>query len=269
MMKNSLSYAMFMYFCKRMKRYIIIYVFLLIAANSVAQSDRYGSLHRGAVRFVPGSAVLRNDPSTGMSYQSVGSPFITTPLEEVPTVRQSKSEGQVKSDNKEEEVPTDNKPRGEFHASANLSVMAGFGKGAPHGAGFAQNIDAWYTTPLGNKGWLTAGGYLNHINWDGINATGGGVYAELGYRFDDHWSAYVYGRKSVVNSGVAGYGCYYGYPFYGGYYGYNGLNGYNPFGDKLGAAVRWTPNPNFSLQISVEKDWFPKPTSALGYSAPR
>lgn len=248
-----------------MKRHIIIYMFLLMAVNSIAQTDRYGSLYRGPVRFVPGSAVLQTNPATGMAYQSVGSPFISTPVEGTQSYQSndnSEKNGYSK-DSKKSSTEGDGKPRGEFHASVDLSVMAGFGKGAPHGAGFAQNIDAWYTTPLGKKGWLTAGGYLNHLNWDGINATGGGLYAELGYQFNEHWAAYVYGQKSLVNSGVGGYG-YYGYPFYNGYWGYGGYPGYNPFGDKLGAAVRWTPNHNFSLQISVEKDWYPKPD--FGYN---
>ena len=241
---------------------------LCIAIHISAQSDRYGSIYRGPVRFAPGSAILQTDPATGMSYQAIGSPFITTPMADAQTY-QNNSDKDSKSENiKSSSSKSEDKNKGEFHASADLSVMAGFGKGAPHGAGFAQNIDAWYTTPLGNKGWLTAGGYLSHLNWDGINATGGGLYAELGYQFNDHWAAYVYGQKSLINSGVGGYGYgYYGYPYYNAFWGYGGYGnypGYNPFGDKLGAAVRWTPNHNFSLEISVEKDWYPKPD--FGYN---
>lgn len=160
-----------------------------------------------------------------------------------------------------------------LNASVNLSVMAGFGKGAPKGAGFAQNVTATYVAPLGKRAWLTAGGYINHLNWDGINVTNGGLYGELGYQFNDHLTGYVYGQKSLVNSGMQGYGGYYGYPGYLGRYSalgyYDSYPGYNAFGDKLGAALRWTPNPNFSLQISVEKNWWPKPTSGADYSIPR
>lgn len=160
-----------------------------------------------------------------------------------------------------------------LNASVNLSVMAGFGKGAPKGAGFAQNVTATYVAPLGKRAWLTAGGYINHLNWDGINVTNGGLYGELGYQFNDHFTGYVYGQKSLVNSGMQGYGGYYGYPGYLGRYSalgyYDSYPGYNAFGDKLGAALRWTPNPNFSLQISVEKNWWPKPTSGADYSIPR
>lgn len=162
-----------------------------------------------------------------------------------------------------------------LNASVNLSVMAGFGKGAPKGAGFAQNVTATYVTPIGKRAWLNAGGYINHLNWDGINVTNGGLFGELGYQFNDHLTGYVYGQKSLVNSGLHGYGGYYGYPGYlYGYglagFGYDGsYPGLNAFGDKLGAALRWTPNHNFSLQISVEKNWWPKPTSGADYSIPR
>ena len=160
-----------------------------------------------------------------------------------------------------------------LNASVSLSVMAGFGKGAPKGAGFAQNVTATYVAPLGKRSWLAVGGYINHLNWDGMNVTNGGLYGELGYQFNDHLSGYIYGQKSVVNSGLNGYGGYYGYPGYWGGYGawdyYDSYPGYNAFGDKLGAALRWTPNHNFSLQISVEKNWWPKPTSGAGYSVPR
>lgn len=263
-----------------MKRHIIIYILLGLAVNANAQSDRYGSIYRGSVRFAPGSALLQTDPATGMSYQAVGSPFISTPIEAPLSADNGRDDPREESNGSNNETSpstiSEGASKGQFHASVDLSVMAGFGKGAPHGAGFAQNVDAWYTTPLGKKGWLTAGGYLNHLNWDGINATGGGLYAELGYQFNDHWAAYVYGQKSLVNNGVGGYG-YYGYPYYNGYcgnpfyssWGYGNYLGYNPFGDKFGAAVRWTPNHNFTLEISVEKDWYPSSSrTSVGYRYP-
>lgn len=227
--------------------HIIIYILFIAVISVNAQTDRTITRNTGAVRFVPGTALLQSDPTTGMSFQAVGSPFIETPATDYTP---SEIQQPVKKNS------TDS-IKGELHGSADLSVMAGFGKHAPHGAGFAQNFDLNYTVPVGKRGWLTTGGYISHLNWDGINSTNGGLYAELGYNFDDHWSAYVYGQKSLVNSGT-GYG-YYGYPGYYGYYdyGYYGYPGYNPWGDKLGAALRWTPNQNFSLQISVEKDWYP------------
>lgn len=229
--------------------HIIVLGLLCLTLPVVGQTDRTITRNMGTVRFVPGSSLLQTNPSTGMSFQAVGSPFIESPAT---NYAPSEIEQPVKKHS------TDS-IKGELHGSVDLSVMAGFGKHAPKGAGFAQNIDLNYTVNFGKHGWLTAGGYLSHLNWDGINVTSGGIYGELGYNFDEHWSAYVYGQKSLANSGIgSGYG-YPGYGFYGypSYYDFYGYPGYNPWGDKLGAALRWAPNHNFSLEISVEKDWYP------------
>mgnify|MGYP003432917357 FL=1 len=101
---------------------------------------------------------------------------------------------------------------------------------------------------------------MNHLNWSGINTTSAGVYGVLGYQINDNLSAFIYGQKSLANTGMSGYG----YPYYG-YYGYGrdgfGYPGYNPYADRVGAGIRWTPNKNFSLELSVEKDWMPKQTN--------
>ncbi|MBM6992970.1 MAG: hypothetical protein I3J02_06890 [Prevotella sp.] len=147
-----------------------------------------------------------------------------------------------------------------LNVSLGMSVFAQFGKNARKGAGFTQSITATYLQPLGKKAWLAVGGYVDHTNWSGDNYTTGGLYGELGYQFNEHWAAYVYGKKSIVNNGVQAYG----YPYAGGYYGMGSPYLYNNLGDKLGAALRWTPNHNFSMEISVEKNWYPK--SSFGYS---
>lgn len=138
-----------------------------------------------------------------------------------------------------------------LNVSLDLSAFATFGKGA-HGGGFGQRLTAAWLQPLGRHGWVAAGGYINHLNWNGNSYTSGGLTAEVGYQFNEHWAAYVYGQKSLVNQGCAGY------PLYG--YGAWGCSPYmtGELGDKLGAAVRWTPNRTFSVEISVEKDWAPK-----------
>ena len=101
---------------------------------------------------------------------------------------------------------------------------------------------------------------MNHLNWSGINTTSTGVYGVLGYQINDNLSAFIYGQKSLSNTGMSGYG----YPYYG-YYGYGrdgfGYPGYNPYADRVGAGIRWTPSKNFSLELSVEKDWMPKQTN--------
>lgn len=144
-----------------------------------------------------------------------------------------------------------------LNTTIGLSVMTAFGKNAPRGAGFAQNISTTYLTPIGKKGWATVGGYINHLNWDGININNSGIHAELGYQINDHWSAYIYGQKSLANSGAHSlyvHGTAYG--LFGQGYDYGCLPSCNPYGDKLGAALQWTPSSSFSLQISVEKNWY-------------
>ncbi len=145
-----------------------------------------------------------------------------------------------------------------LNVSLDLSAFATFGKHAK-GGGFGQRLTATWLQTLGKRGWVAVGGYINHMNWRGDHYTGGGLTAEAGYQFDEHWSAYVYGQKSLVNQG----GYHTGYAPYGcGYYGWGCLPFMgNDLGDKLGAAVRWTPNRTFSVELSVEKNWYPKSTT--------
>lgn len=241
-----------------MKRLIIIYTFLGVSLVASAQSDHRVLNGESPVRFVPGSAILATNPATGMSFQSTGSPF-AKPVAGLCQQDEANS-NDISGYNSDDDTLThkkEKKAKGELHGSVGLSVIAGFGKGAPKGVGFAQNISLNYTMPIGKRGWLTAGGYMNHLNWSGMNTTSAGLYGELGYQINDNWSAFVYGQKSLANTGACGYG----YPYYG-YYGYGcdgfGYPGYNPYADRLGAAIRWAPNKNFSLQLSVEKDWMPK-----------
>lgn len=242
-----------------MRRLIIIYTFLGVSVATSAQSDNRILSGGSPVRFVPGSAILAINPATGMAFQSTGSPFAKSVanLEQQDGNNAKDVNGNYDA-NAISNNKTEKKPKGELHGSVGLSVIAGFGKGAPKGAGFAQDISLNYTMPIGKRWWLTAGGYMNHLNWSGINTTSAGLYGELGYQINDNWSAFIYGQKSLVNNGVGAYG----YPYYG-YYGcgYNGFGypGYNPYADRVGAAIRWAPNKNFSLQLSVEKDWMPKP----------
>lgn len=165
-----------------------------------------------------------------------------------------------------------------LNLSVDLSVFATFGKHAPHWGGFTQTINATYLTPLtkDNKLWMALGTYLNNINYGGDNYRDGGVYGILGYQFDEHWEAYVYGQVSVANNynsiynRYAGYGPY-GYGRYGMYPGAWGM-GVMPGGygmgaagaNVLGAGVRYT-NKNFSIGVSVEGNWYNTPKTPTYY----
>ena len=146
-----------------------------------------------------------------------------------------------------------------LNVNIGLSVFAMFGKHAPRGAGFSQNISATWLQPLGKQAWLAAGGYLNNTTWSGNNYTSGGLYGELGYQFNEHWAGYIYGQKSIVNNGMQPCGYLYGRGMY-----HLSPMMYNNWGDKLGAAIRWTPNPTMSIEVSVEKNWYPN--SNFGYA---
>lgn len=165
-----------------------------------------------------------------------------------------------------------------LNLSVDLSVFATFGKHSPHWGGFTQTINATYLTPLtkDNKLWMALGTYLNNINYGGDNFRDGGVYGILGYQFDEHWEAYVYGQVSVANNynsiynRYAGYGSY-GYGRYGMYPGIWGM-GVMPGGygmgaagaNVLGAGVRYT-NKNFSIGVSVEGNWYNTPKTPTYY----
>ena len=123
---------------------------------------------------------------------------------------------------------------------------------------------------------MALGTYLNNINYGGDNFRDGGVYGILGYQFNEHWEAYVYGQVSVANnynsiySRYAGYGPY-GYGRYGMYPGIWGM-GVMPGGygmgaagaNVLGAGVRYT-NKNFSIGVSVEGNWYNTPKTPSYY----
>ncbi|MDO5526645.1 MAG: transporter [Prevotella sp.] len=133
----------------------------------------------------------------------------------------------------------------ELHKGLNMnlgaSVFAQFGKHARHGAGFSQNIAAMYAMPLSKNLSFAAGGYLNNTYWGHDTYRDAGLSAVLGYRFNDHWEAYLYGQKSLVSSNYIPYSLY----------------DMNALGDRIGAAVKYNVNKNFSITLSVDKEWVP------------
>ncbi len=133
-----------------------------------------------------------------------------------------------------------------LHSGLNVnlgaSVFAQFGKHANHGAGFSQDISAMYAMPVTGKLSFAVGGYYNNIYWAHDSYQDAGLSAVLGYKFDEHWEAYLYGQKSLVNNHNIPYTLY----------------DMNALGDRIGAAVKYNFNPNFSVQVSFEHEWIPK-----------
>lgn len=153
------------------------------------------------------------------------------------------------------------------------SVFAEFGKGAHSGAGFQQNIALMYAMPINDKLSVAVGGYLNNVNYAGGNWHDAGLSAVMGYRFNEHLEAYIWGQKSITNNvgNHLRYGLYDGY--YGGYgfggYGFGGFSrnfygfpSYSAYdlsgiGDRIGATLRYNFNNNMSIEVTVENRWMP------------
>lgn len=147
-----------------------------------------------------------------------------------------------------------------LNVSLDLSAFATFGKNLPHKGGFSQNINATYLAPLSRDGklWIAGGGYFNNTFWGSDSYRNVGLYALLGYRFNEHWEAYVYGQLSINNN----YNRYMSYPYYG-WYGWPTM-GVMPMGygmgaagaNVLGAGVKYNVNKNFSIGLNVEGIWY-------------
>ena len=130
-----------------------------------------------------------------------------------------------------------------LNVSLGASVFAQFGKGAYGGAGFNQNISAMYAMPLTNRLSLAVGGYFNNTYWAHDSYRDAGLYAIIGYKFNDKWEGYVFGQKSIVDKRMMPM------PLYD----------INAVGDRIGAAIKYNINPSMSIQVTVENTWLPTP----------
>ena len=162
-----------------------------------------------------------------------------------------------------------------LNASIDLSAFATLGKNLPHKGGFSQNINLTYLAPLTKNGklWIAAGGYLNNTFWGKDSYRDAGLYAILGYRFNEHWEAYVYGQLSLTNNYSSLYGRYGGYGYGLWPYGYGAfgpMTGVMPMGygmgaagaNVLGAGVRYNVNRNLSIGLNIEGVWYNNNSSA-------
>ena len=102
-----------------------------------------------------------------------------------------------------------------------LSMFAQFGKHSYSGVGFTQDISAMYVKPITNRLTIAAGGYFSNINWAHDSYRDAGLSAVIGYRFDEHWEAFIYNMQEL--------------------------------GVRIGASVRYNVNPSMSIELSVER----------------
>lgn len=125
-----------------------------------------------------------------------------------------------------------------LNVSLGASVFSTFGSGNTwSGAGFSQNVSVMYAMPLNSRWSLAVGGYFANASWAHDSYRQAGLSGILTYQFNDKWSAFLYGQKSIVqNQGIP-------YP----------LMDMNDLGDRLGIGVKYQVTPSFSVQMSVEE----------------
>lgn len=138
----------------------------------------------------------------------------------------------------------------DLHRGLNMnlgaSVFASFGKNAYHGTGFEQDITLMYAQPVTDHLSLAIGGYLNNLYWAHDTYRSAGLNAVLGYRFDEHWEAYLYAQKALVKPSGIRHGFWgRGMPL--------PLYDIGNIGDRIGFAVKYNFSPSFSVQLNVEK----------------
>lgn len=124
-----------------------------------------------------------------------------------------------------------------LNVSLGASVFGTFGDGPWHGVGFSNSVAAMYAVPLTGKLSLAVGGYLNNLYWAHDAYHDAGLNAVLGYKFDEHWEGYLFGRKSLVDKRMP-------MPLYD----------MGRVGDRIGAAIKYNFNPRFSIQVTVSAE---------------
>ena len=134
-------------------------------------------------------------------------------------------------------------PSWELHEGLNVnlgaSVFSTFGSEHSYkGAGFTQNVAALYARPITSKLSFAIGGYFNRVSWAHDSWKDAGLTGILSYRFNEHWEAYIYGKKSFLDKNVPRHPLLYD------------MSG---FGDRIGATLRYNLNRMVSFELNVEK----------------
>lgn len=115
------------------------------------------------------------------------------------------------------------------------SVFGSWGGSKYLGTGFTQDISMMYAMPLSSKLSLAVGGYFSNMFFAHDSFRSAGLSGVLSYRFNDHWEAYVYGQKSLVETSRQ-------IPLWG----------MGNYGDRIGAGVIYHVDPTLSFEVNVE-----------------
>lgn len=243
-----------------MKKYIVCFLMLIgLTFHLQAQTLTFGPLHSADSPredwLLPGDTILQagqkliyqGKPMKNLKYSVTSSSLtsVQSPLNQEGTSYQGNITDKNALDESYYNNPINDLTYGiaptygyGLHKGLNLSIgasaFATFGKNLPHKGGFSQNINATYLAPLTKDGklWIAGGGYFNNTFWGSDSYRDVGLYAIMGYKFNEHWEAYVYGQLSISNNYSSLYNRYAGYGY--GRYGmgfYPGLWG--PFGSTM------------------------------------
>lgn len=123
-----------------------------------------------------------------------------------------------------------------FNASLTMGVTCSLGKNRFPGVAFGTGLAGMYAIPITPRFTVAAGGFLNHITWQGRGGVDFGISGLAGYQLTDKISIYAYGSKTLVRNAFC--------PpfFYDDYY-----------TDRLGGMIHFDVSDKFSFSVSVEE----------------
>lgn len=126
-----------------------------------------------------------------------------------------------------------------FNAQVGMGVMVGFGKNNPFkGASFYTDVTLAYARQLSEHWSVALGGTLSRFRMWNENVWSGNVFAVGNYRFNEHWSASVYGSYNHMPEGM-------------------GLYNYGAFNDqcaRIGGEITYRFNEKFAVSIGASTD---------------
>lgn len=123
-----------------------------------------------------------------------------------------------------------------FNASLTMGVTCSLDKNRFPGVAFGTGLAGMYAIPITPRFTVAAGGFLNHITWQGRGGVDFGISGLAGYQLTDKISIYAYGSKTLVRNAFCP-------PFlYDDYY-----------TDRLGGMIHFNVTDNFSFSVSVEE----------------
>lgn len=132
-----------------------------------------------------------------------------------------------------------------FNAQIGLGVIAGFGKNNPFkGASFYTDITLAYAKQLDDHWSVALGGTLSRFKMWNENVWSGNLFAVGNYKFNEHWSASIYGSYNHIPEGMG----------YMGMYGPMNWARLNENCARIGGEVTYKFNENFAVSIGASTD---------------